>query len=577
MNFYHILFGLQHGFNRNLTWYENLFVKFYNNTIAKLVAKILKIKGHTISFNQLVQNGNFVDTSNWVAGAGRGTLSASNNELTYTFVTMGVANVQNRINTSYVMNTSAGHKYYLKYDFYSNKSNYAFATVGNDFNAHDMGYNSKGSFKTLSAIFTAINGNQTYEMYLFSKYDDYSVGDSFKVRNVMLFDLTLMGIDNLTTTAEVENWLSTNIGTLPYYDYIPGKLISFNGTGLKTVGFNQWDEEWELGTYSASTGNKTSSSENIRSKNKIRIFPNTVYYAQFSSGAMNGIYFYGADGTFLGSSYTLGKSTPGTFTSPSNAYYLTFQMNATYGTTYNNDICINISDADKNGTYEPYTSNTLSLPISTYFPTGMKSAGSIYDELTPSKATTRIGSVASSSNDWVLATGTNAGGLHYVTYDNANIKMGGNGVSSMLPLNNTSAWSSTVPCFQITSSANRIRAYGTFTSLAEFQSQYADLVINYELTTPTETTISPELDLTYPIEWGGTEQILPTNTSTPTTSAIVADIHYPDGDRTDQTFVYRVIEKVSQLGNRALSIMLGKSVKTDNPEEPLNILLKGEK
>lgn len=43
--------------------------------------------------------------------------------------------------------------------------------------------------------------------------------------------------------------------------------------------------------------------------------------------------------------------------------------------------------------------NTLSLPISTYFPTGMKSVGTTYDELTESKAITRIGTRAYQSGD----------------------------------------------------------------------------------------------------------------------------------------------------------------------------------
>ncbi len=42
---------------------------------------------------------------------------------------------------------------------------------------------------------------------------------------------------------------------------------------------------------------------------------------------------------------------------------------------------------------------TLSLPIAEHFPTGMKSAGSVYDELTPSKAITRVGTRVYQSGD----------------------------------------------------------------------------------------------------------------------------------------------------------------------------------
>ena len=54
--------------------------------------------------------------------------------------------------------------------------------------------------------------------------------------------------------------------------------------------------------------------------------------------------------------------------------------------------------------YEPYTSSTLSLPISTYFPTGMKSAGSVYDELTETKAITRVGEVDLGTLAWNYTT-----------------------------------------------------------------------------------------------------------------------------------------------------------------------------
>ena len=43
--------------------------------------------------------------------------------------------------------------------------------------------------------------------------------------------------------------------------------------------------------------------------------------------------------------------------------------------------------------------DTLTLPVATYFPTGMKSAREAYDELTPSKAITRIRSRAYQSGD----------------------------------------------------------------------------------------------------------------------------------------------------------------------------------
>jgi hypothetical protein len=59
-----------------------------------------------------------------------------------------------------------------------------------------------------------------------------------------------------------------------------------------------------------------------------------------------------------------------------------FRLTDAYGTTYNNDICINISDASRNGVYEPYKESILNLSwIKKYFPNGMRSDGSVRDEI----------------------------------------------------------------------------------------------------------------------------------------------------------------------------------------------------
>ena len=157
--------------------------------------------------------------------------------------------------------------------------------------------------------------------------------------------------------------------------------------------------------------------------------------------------------------------------------------------------------------------STLLLPISTYFPTGMKSAGSgtnrVYDELTEEKAITRVGTRAYASGDESDTT---------VTTDGTNT--------------------------------------------------------NYALTTPTEQSVS--LDLKYRIEDGWTEQLLPVNTSTPTTSPILADIDYGAEQRTDEEFTYRVWHPSQVLMSMALNTLLGRNVSTNQTEEALNIIMKGE-
>ena len=503
MNFYHILYGLKtNGFNRNLTWYENLFVKFYNSAFGQLLAKFLKIKGNTLVFNQLVQNGNFADTSNWVMADA--TISVSSN-----VATIKATNTFGRLTQS--VQRLNNHVYYAKAEV-------KLSTASTQVKAIQL--NTGNGWRTVDAIndtnwhvyetvWTQTGDNSTADYFRFAVDERTSDRTDNFVRNVMLIDLTKLNNSAITDATSFRTYFS-----LPYYAYNTGSLLSFNGTGIKTVGFNQWDEEWELGYYSTTTGEKASSNTNIRSKNYIKVLPNTTYfYKSSSSSGQDQLLFYDANSNFVS---TVATARNTTFLTPLNAQYMTFFCGGSYGATYNNDICINISDTSKNGTYEPYTTSTLSLPISTYFPTGMKSAGSgsnlVFDELTKNKATQRVGTRAYESGDESDAT---------VTTDGTNT--------------------------------------------------------NYALAEPVETTIDPPLDLSYLIEWGGTEQLLPENTSTPTTSPIKADMRYPSplGSMEDE-FTYKAILKPVQRMNMALSIIMGRSITVPNPEEPLNILLKGE-
>ena len=142
-------------------------------------------------------------------------------------------------------------------------------------------------------------------------------------------------------------------------------ISGWSAVDVNVCGVNVWDEEWELGGYSASTGNKTSSTSSICAKNKIAIMPNTSYYCNFTTGAMNVICFYDKSGTFIANS-AIGISGKSVITTPNNAYFMAFQMSATYGTTYNHDISINYPSTDTE--YHAYNGSTITIQLgSTYY------------------------------------------------------------------------------------------------------------------------------------------------------------------------------------------------------------------
>lgn len=140
-----------------------------------------------------------------------------------------------------------------------------------------------------------------------------------------------------------------------FYSYNAGELMSVKTSGHKMTGFNQWDEEWEQGSISSTTGADTSpSSSNIRSKNYIPVIPNTSYY--FKTSVNLGLRWYDADKNYIGND-AVNNSVKA---SPSNAYYLRFV--AIGITTYNRDICINLHwDGERDGEYEAYEEHSYAL------------------------------------------------------------------------------------------------------------------------------------------------------------------------------------------------------------------------
>lgn len=226
------------------------------------------------------------------------------------------------------------------------------------------------------------NYNSQYLYVACVRADDTFVDAHFTINFV---DLTLMfGAGNEpSTVAEFEA-----LFPLPYYAYEPGKVLPFDGHKLVTTGFNQWDEEWEDGQISSSTGQDIPSSAQIRSKNYIPIFPNTQYYFYAGTGNFDNICYYDSDKNYITTHYG-----GGLHTTPSNARYVRFSLNTTYGTTYKNDVCINLSwSGIRNGEYEPYEVHELEIwpaalldvngdPV---FPnSGMHGVGTAFDSMKP--------------------------------------------------------------------------------------------------------------------------------------------------------------------------------------------------
>jgi hypothetical protein len=195
-----------------------------------------------------------------------------------------------------------------------------------------------------------------------------------------------------------------------YYAYDAGTLMSVQAKEHRTVGFNQWDEEWEKGTYDATTGEKINEDTRIRSKNKIRVIPGSTYcFLKRLS-----FFQYGISGNYLRTSGFVGTDTGfDTITLGNDCYYIAFCATSTYGVTYKDDICINLSDSSKNGTYEPYEEHVYPLDSDLVLRgiPKLDSDGNLYydgDEYTPDGSVKRRYRIVDLGTlEWSFQSGTN--------------------------------------------------------------------------------------------------------------------------------------------------------------------------
>ena len=407
--------------------------------------KINEVKGKSLVMNQRAKNPNPSTTNNteWSA--------YNNSNVSIEYVDDGVkATILNEglgylrgivVNCTGIANT---HKYF------------AIITVKPSV-THDFSFETGNTTSTITSC-TANQWTKFADIITSSKNDtqlivkpatsSLSVNDTFTVRFASCIDLTQMfGAGNEPTTVEEVEAILGN----EYYEYNTGEVVGNSVEKLDVTGFNIWDEEWENGTINNSTGQNQVYNSVIRSKNYIPVLPNTTYYAHVGLVSWLNEFFYDANKNYI-SNYstktTQSNGNYGLFTTPSNCAYLRIRTEGNaYYNYYNHDICINKSDASKNGTYEPYKHNELSLNLTeltgkvngegtsvTIFPDGLHGVGTAFDSLIVDedgyarRAVKRMGSVdLGSLNCTQRADFDENGRFYYAIRDSIAVAKGVNG------------------------------------------------------------------------------------------------------------------------------------------------------
>lgn len=481
-------------------------------------ARIKSIRGKTIVWNQLLNKTQLAygQTFNGITvvnnGDGTFTLSGTSNGF-YQYVLLG-----------YNMSTESSHKYLLTGCPSGGSWGMTWALSGT---------NTAATSDTGNGVIITGVSSLSPIMYVWAKAGE--VTDL--VFKPQLFDLTFMfGAGNEPATA-------TEFRTMfpkGYYEYNAGQLLSAKPSGMATVGFNQLklsgrtevsDDRTPASVYTdvdsdvfykgvaangylqASRIEKYAISDSSISLKgtsdaygigiPTRAFPNTAYHIHITgTGAYVRVSYLDSRKEIIG--FTDTENPIDSFTTPANcAYMIIVFLVRPAGTEISfENICVNLSwSGSKNGTYEPYEKHTRAVDTATYFPNGMRSAGSAYDEMDfeRRKAIKRIGVVDMGSLNWGSNTGQFPSHSFYSTTPLADVKRNttnviSNGKFYYLYINSGGL---------IIASTDSSEEYD---SSEAFKAAMSGVMLYYELAASTEFDIPDTVSSIYYADDWGTEE-----------------------------------------------------------------------
>ena len=324
---------------------------------AKL-ASVKKIGGRTIVWNQLVLDGNFQLVRKW--STQRVNPIADNGELTCTVTVAGAGS--NSFACDNNTKTIVGHKYYITTNWYIASTNASSGFVCGLRGALPASpipgnpdvwnkYSTIGTVTNSSSIFIATLGGYT------------KVGDIFKIKNVMVTDLTKMfGAGNEPSTPEEFEALFSE----DYYPYNEGELMSIPVNEVVEHGRNLvnilMSESGGIDTY----GNPVPGNTLWRTNEYIEVNSNTKYILSAKFASIYRIYEYDVDKNYI-SRIEFTSSTESDIvrkiTTSNKTRYIKWSLyDANVSKEYVESLNIQIEKALTATAYSPYHKNTYPIP-----------------------------------------------------------------------------------------------------------------------------------------------------------------------------------------------------------------------
>ena len=375
--------------------------------IADGVVKVERIKGNSIVWRNLIPRMRVVDKAieNWVFSGGSTTpvVTETSNEITFTNASI----LQPK--PSFQSALIVGRKYYwIVRAKSSNANNYVYCTPLRGENINPYGV--ADEWVTISAFGVAIInwGNDGIRFHQNGATDTTTID---KRIGMVLIDVS--SIEESTgkefqTKSDFESWLAYS-GFENYFGYSAGEIFNLNPTAIKTVGFNAY--------------NHTTGKAYVIGGNQYQI---TGAYTSITE-----------DGV------TITPDSNGKFTPTKNGELVIAGGDST--TT-----CVHLVWSGKrDGEYEEHWEEIRNIPVAQIntdgtitesaegktrlFPDGLRSAGSIHDDITRTKAIKRIGiKVFDGTETWGMALSEPLKAFSTAISDIKYIKTGTTGTTNIL-------------------------------------------------------------------------------------------------------------------------------------------------
>jgi len=468
------------------------------------------IVGGTIAWNQIVQNGNFANgTTGWYKGSAD--ISASNGEVEVT-----IADAWNN-DVRQTKSIYTNHVYFIRFsakgDEVLSGNIRATVTCVNSNAIYASTPPLTTSYQTREVLSKATSSPSGFRITLNENASEY-IGQKYYAKNVNIIDLTQMfgtsvadyiySLEQSTAGAGVAFFRS--LFPNDYYPYNAGELMHVSGVSEHVArGFNQWDEEWEIGTINPNTGEKAGDSNYFRSKNFIPVIPGGTYYINAPASTAIRQFFYDKNKNYISWMYAQNY----TVTVPSNCAYMMMRM---LGTTYNHDICINLSSS-RNGEYEPYEVHSYPLDSSLTLRgiPKLDSANNLYYDgdtyESDGTVTRKYGIVDLGSLAWNYGTLFSNGFLVGKAKPPVTHNVAGNILCTKYP--NIARNSIADKCIAMQTDGSIVVSDSSYTDAATFKAAMSGVYLVYELATPTTETAEPYAEYQH-VTNGGTEEYVST-------------------------------------------------------------------